>query len=196
MEHELGLALLELDHVRLHDAGNGVSAAAHAPAVDLVARIHQGDVAHHGAGLLGEDVQLLAQGPQRHLKVLQDAVALVLVSEGLLLGAGHRVQPLVEHATEAQGLVRGDEVLHAAAVQHGLHEALGLVQVEELPVLAGLAHLQDALAPVPDGVAAGARGNGHLRLATAQGGLGHRLRHLHDLALGALVSLLAPARLA
>jgi hypothetical protein len=74
VQHELRVALLELDHVRLDDRRDRVPAGAHAPAVDLVARVDERDVADHRAGLLREDVQLLAQRAEGDLKVLEDAI--------------------------------------------------------------------------------------------------------------------------
>jgi hypothetical protein len=124
--------------------------------VDGVALVEQRDVADHGPAVLGEDVQFFAERPERHLEVLQDRVGLVLGIEGVLLGAADGVLGLVEDAAEAGGLVGVDQVLDRAGVQHGLHELLGLVEVEELAFLHGGAHLQDAPFLVPEGVGAGA----------------------------------------
>jgi len=144
VQDELGIAVLELHDLGLDDRGDGVAARAHPPAVDLVAGVHDRDVADHGAGLLGEDVQLFAQRPQRHFQVLQDRVGLLLAVEGLLLGAGDGVQGRVVHAAEAERLVRLDQVLAAVGEEHGLHELPRLAEVEELALLLGVAHLQDA----------------------------------------------------
>jgi hypothetical protein len=105
VQDEVGLDLLELDHVGSQMLGIAYPPvpmrrqSISSPVVD------DGDVADHRAALLREDVQLLAQRAERDLEVLEDAVGLGLVVEGLLLRrALDGVQALVEHAAEAERL--------------------------------------------------------------------------------------------
>lgn len=72
VQDKLGLALLELDHIRLGDAGDRVAAGAHPPTVDFVAAIDDGNVAHHRAAFFRVDVQLLPQRSERDFQVLQN----------------------------------------------------------------------------------------------------------------------------
>ncbi len=182
VQDELGLALLELDDLRLDDRRDGVAAGAHLAAVDLVAGVDDRDVADHRARLLGEDVQLLAQGAERDLQVLEDRVRLLLVVEGLLLRAGDGVQALVVHATKAERLVGLDEVLAAVGEQHGLHELAGHAEVEQLAVLLVRAHLQDAKLLVERRVRGGAERDVDDRLLDGQAALDHGLAEVLDLA--------------
>jgi hypothetical protein len=93
------------------------------------------------------------------------------------------VQALVEHSTQAQRLVRLDEVLDRCRVQHRLHEALRLVQVEERAFLRRSAHLQDAALAVPDGVGARARRHCQQRLLARERGARDVVGERHDLGL-------------
>src|SRR4029079_2716547 len=83
VQDQLGVPLLELDHVRLGNARHGVSAGAHSPAVDLVAAVHDGDVPDHRASFLCVNVQLFPQRAHGNFKILQDAVGFILGGEGL-----------------------------------------------------------------------------------------------------------------
>ena len=189
MEDEVGFDILELDDIGLADRGDGVAARAHLSAVDLVAGVDDGDIADHGAALLGEDVQLFTQRTQRDLEVLKDAVGLGLVVEGLLLGALDGVQRLVEHATERGCLVLLDEVAHGGGVQQGLHELAGLPEIEELAVADGVAHLEDAFLLVPVRVGRGPHGNIHLRLLAGENRIHDVLRQPGELVGGLRIPL-------
>ena len=145
MQDELRLALAELDHTRLDDAGDGVPARSHVTTVDLVPVVDDRDVADHLAGFLGEDVKLLAQRPQGDLEVLEDWIGLALVVECPFLGARDGVQALVIHSPEAQRLVGLDEILAPVGEQDGLHELSGLAEVEQIAALGVVTHLQDPL---------------------------------------------------
>ncbi len=103
-QHVLRLVASELDDVLLDDGGHAPAARAHAPQVDGVARVADGDGADHGALARGEEVQLLAQRVERHLEVLDDGIRLVLLLEGVLLGVADGVLGDVVEVADAGGL--------------------------------------------------------------------------------------------
>ena len=98
-----------------HDRGDRVAARAHAAAVDLVAVVGERDGADHRAAVLGVEVQLFADRVEQHFEVFDDRVALVLIVEGVFLGAFDRVLEHVEQTPEARGLALHDQLLAAAA---------------------------------------------------------------------------------
>ena len=188
VQDEVGLDVLELEDVGLADGGDAVAAGAHASAVDLVAVVDDGDVADHGAALLGEDMEFLAERAEGDLEVFEDGVGLGLVVEGFFLGALDGVQAGVEHAAEAGGLVLLDEVDDPVGVDQGLHELAGLAEVEELAGVGGVAHAEDAGLLVPLGVGRGPGGDLEGGLDIGEGGGDHAVGEAVDAPGGVLVA--------
>ena len=153
VEDKFGVALFELNDIRLDDRRDGVAAGAHPGAVDFVSLVFQDDIADHISPLIGEEMKLLAQRVEQNLAVFDDRVALPLVGEGRFL---RRLDIVLEHivqTTDARGFSHFDELFGAAGDQDGLHKALRLAQVEELAVGRALPHFEDA----PGGVVADIR---------------------------------------
>ena len=96
MQDEVRLAFLEFDHIGFADA-DGIPARPHLSTIDLITIVLDGDVADHGASLLGEHMKLFAKSVERDLEILHP-VGLALIVEGLL-GALDRMQRHV-HASE------------------------------------------------------------------------------------------------
>src|SRR5205085_410253 len=81
------------------------AAASEAGEIDLVAGVVHDERPDERASAVREEVQLLAEGVDRDLEILDDRIALVLILEGVLPGAGERVLRHVEHLADADGLV-------------------------------------------------------------------------------------------
>ena len=76
MKNEISIALPEFDHIGFADGWNGVPPGTHFPAIDLITIVEDRDVAHHGAPLLGEDVQIFTESLERYFEILQDDIGL------------------------------------------------------------------------------------------------------------------------
>ena len=137
--------------------------------------------AHHRALARGEEVQLLAQGVQGDLEVLDDRVGLVLLLERVLAGVADGVLGDVVEVADAGGLARVDELLAGLADQEGLHELLRHRHVEEVALLLLVAELDQAPLLAPADVGEGAHGDVEERVLAARHRLQHALGELLDL---------------
>ena len=169
VQHEFGVALLDLDALRFDDRRNAVSARAHSRAVDFVAGIGQHEGADHLSFFLGVQVQLFAQGVERHLHVFDHRIAFALPVEGFFLRALDRVLEQIEQTSQAGGFLLIDQLLAAHGDQHRLHVDLGLREVEQLPPVAAGAHFQEAFRFVVADVRQRARGDVEIRIASFVG---------------------------
>ena len=90
----------------LDDGGHRVAALAQARAVHPVAVVDEHQRPHDAAGVLGAHVELLAQGGQRDLEVLDERVGFVLAVERVLVRVLHRVLGAVVDLAERGGQIR------------------------------------------------------------------------------------------
>ena len=168
--------LAERDDVLLDDGGHRPAARAHAAQVDGVAGVGDRDGAHHRALARGEQVQLLAQGVEGDLEVLDDRVGLVLLLEGVLARVADGVLGDVVEVADAGGLARVDQLLAGVADQERLHELLRHRDVEEVALLLLAAQLHQALLLAPLDVGQGAHGDVEGGVLAALHGVQHAPR--------------------
>jgi hypothetical protein len=140
-QHVLRFALFEFDDVLFGDAGNAPPARTHPGKIDLVTRVHDHHGPDHAPLLVGEKVELLAQGVEADLEILDDRIAFDLVVEGVLAASFDGVLGHVEKVADARGLAALQEVFAGAGDQKRLHEFLGHRQVEKLARLHFVAEL-------------------------------------------------------
>ena len=188
MQDEFGVALDELNHLRLADRRNAVAAGTHSRAIDFVAAVDERDRADHAAAVRGVDVQLLAQAVERHLQIFDDRVALALIVERLFLGPFDRVLEQVEQTSDAGRLSLVDQRLAAAGHEHRLHVALGLREIEQMAAVLGAAHLDEPLLLVVLDVRQAAGRDIEMRIAPLLGGRDHAVGQADDLAERLLVA--------
>ena len=134
-------------------------------------------------GVLGAHVQLLAQGLQRHLQILDQRVGFVLGVEGVLVRVLHRVLGAVVDLAQRRGEVGPLQLGEGVGHQHRLHELLRHAHVEERPLLLALAHLDDAALLVEVDVGEAAHRDGKRGILAAIGCGDHRVRHADELLL-------------
>ena len=119
---------------------------------------------------------------EQHFDVFDDRVALALIVERVFLGALDRVLEHVEHTAEARRLALGEQLLAAAGHEHRPHVRLGLRQIEQLPAVGAVAHLDDPLARAVVHVRERARRNIDVRIVALLGGDDHVVGQADDAA--------------
>ena len=168
VKDEVRLTLHKLNHIRLADRWDGISARPHTATVNFIPCITDRDVADHGATLFGKNMQFFPQRTQQHLKVLQDGVGFILITKCLFFGACNGVQALVIHAPKTQGFVLLQQLQHPPLLKRGLHEFPRLSQIEQFSYLGAVPHAKNSGSLIPLGVGIGTDRYCELRIFFSQ----------------------------
>ena len=115
-------------------------------------------------------MQFFAEAAEEDFDVLDHRVALGLVLERLFLRPVDGVLEQVVETADAGRFSLLDQLRGPAGDEHRLHVALRLGEVEELPPVGVVPHLDEPLRLVVADVREGAGGDVHVRIAAACGG--------------------------